>query len=90
MINENAIEDQLYSKFNLNVEISYDETNMKVMKKTIMSTSIPIVDKTTTLDESNENKNKKIELAQYLSKSFVNDGSVSIEIINDGVNVWTI
>lgn len=50
---------------------------------------IPVVDNTT-MSESDSRKNNYTKLAKYLSTSFVNDGSVSIEITDDGVKTWTI
>ena len=79
---------RINDEFDLNVEISYDETNMKTMKKCNVA-PIPIIDKTS-LDESDENKNERLKLAKYLSRAFINDGSVSIEITDDGVSTWTI
>ena len=77
---------RINDEFDLNVEISYDETNMKNIKR---KNPIPVVDNTT-MSESDSRKNDYIELAKYLSTSFVNDGSVQIEITNDGVKTWTI
>ena len=49
-----------------------DETNIKSIKR---KNPIPVVDNATML-ESDSRKNDYVELARYLSTSFVNDGSV--------------
>lgn len=59
------------------------------MKNIKRRNPIPVVDNTT-MSESDSRKNDYTELAKYLSTSFVNDGSVQIEITDDGVKTWTI
>lgn len=76
---------RINDEFDLNVEISYDETNMKKIER---KNPIPIIDKST-LSESDDIKDYA-ELAEYLSTAFVNDGSIQIEITDDGVQTWTI
>ena len=63
---------RINDEFDLNVEIFYDETNMKNIKR---KNPISVVDNTT-MSESDSRKNDYIELAKYLSTSFMNDGSV--------------
>ena len=40
--------------------------------------------------ESDDVKHNYAKLAEHLSTAFVNDGSVQIEIMDDGVKTWTI
>ena len=76
---------RINNEYDLNVELSYDEANMKSIKHD----PIPIIDNSS-LNENASQKEEYMELAEQLSKCFVNDGSVSIEVTDDGVSTWTI
>lgn len=83
---------RINKQFDLAVEITYNEENMNFMKhKNKSSMPIEIRDATSNkLDENDQQKKELKHIAKYLSTAFINDGSVSIEMHDDAVRVWTI